>query len=46
MRYVLSVNIINLMRSNFMLTMWDWFDRDTPMMERYKLIKEVGNEEY
>jgi hypothetical protein len=40
MRYILSGNIINLMRSNFMLTMWHWFDRDTPMMERYKFLQD------
>ena len=25
-----------------MLTIWDWFDRDTPMKERYQLISEAG----
>lgn len=25
-----------------MITIWDWFERDTPFKERYRLIKEVG----
>lgn len=25
-----------------MISMWDWFDKDTPMLERYRLMKEVG----
>src|SRR5690554_6472143 len=25
-----------------MITIWDWFERNMPMKERYRLIKEVG----